>query len=54
MGKTLGVPHASVVLENNVLAEDGSPLEPKNPFFDEMMNRVSLFVNQKLFEVTTR
>lgn len=50
MGKALSIPHASVVLENDVLAEDGSPLEPKNPFFNEMMNRVSLFVKQKLLD----
>ena len=48
MGNTLGVPHASVVLENDVLSVDGSPLEPKNPYFNQMMNRVTLFINQKL------
>ncbi|MDJ0901202.1 MAG: alpha/beta hydrolase [Xenococcus sp. MO_188.B8] len=51
IGKTLGVPHASVVLENDVLSYNGSPLEPKNPFFNKMMNRVTLFINQQLNNV---
>ncbi len=46
IGKYFHVPHASVVLKEDVRAENGSPLEPKNPFFDEMMNAVDQFQNQ--------
>ncbi|MEM8719835.1 MAG: alpha/beta hydrolase [Cyanobacteria bacterium P01_G01_bin.39] len=53
IGKTLAIPHASVVLEHDVLSHNGSPLEPKNPFFNEMMNRVTLFINQQLKGLST-
>ena len=43
IGKNFHVPHASVVLKEDVLAKNGSPLEPKNPFFDKMMNAVNKF-----------
>ena len=43
------VPHASVVLKNDILAKDGSPLEPKNPLFDEMMNAANQFQKQHLW-----
>ena len=48
IGKYFHVPHASVVLKEDVLAKNGSPLEPKNPFFDEMMNAVNKFQKQHL------
>jgi esterase/lipase len=38
IGKYFHVPHASTVLEEDVKAKNGSPLEPKNPFFEEMMD----------------
>lgn len=46
IGKYFHVPHASVVLKEDVRANNGSPLEPKNPFFDEMMNNVFQFQKQ--------
>ena len=46
IGKYFHVPHASVVLKKDVRAKNGSPLEPKNPFFDEMMNKVYQFQKQ--------
>ncbi len=48
IGKDFHVPHASVVLKDDVRAKNGSPLEPKNPFFDEMMNAVDQFQQQKI------
>ena len=42
------IPHASVVLKEDVRANNGSPLEPKNPLFDEMMNAVYQFQKQHL------
>ncbi|ABW33453.1 alpha/beta hydrolase [Acaryochloris marina] len=46
IGKHFNVPHASVVLKEPVLALNGSPLEPKNPFFEEMMNSIQEFVSK--------
>ncbi|MGK7895681.1 MAG: alpha/beta hydrolase [Xenococcus sp. (in: cyanobacteria)] len=43
IGKDFQVSHASMVLESDVRAENGSPLEQKNPFFEEMMNLVNEF-----------
>lgn len=37
IGKDFRVPHASVVLAQRADGHSGSPLEPANPFFDEMM-----------------
>ncbi len=37
------VSHASLVLENDVRAENGSTLEPKNPLFEEMISAVDQF-----------
>ncbi len=48
IGKYFHVPHASVVLKEDVKAKNGSPLEPKNPFFDEMMNTVDQFQRKHL------
>ncbi len=48
IGKDFRVPHASVVLKHNVCSGSGSPLEPKNPFFDEMMAAVHAFAQQHL------
>ncbi|HBC40582.1 MAG TPA: hypothetical protein DCZ88_01440, partial [Pseudanabaena sp.] len=43
IGKYFHVPHASTVLEEDVKAKNGSPLEPKNPFFSEMMDQACDF-----------
>ena len=43
IGKYFHVPHASTVLEEDVRAKNGSPLEPKNPFFSEMMDQACDF-----------
>ena len=51
IGKYFHVPHASVVLKEDVLAKNGSPLEPKNPFFDEMMNAANKFQEQHLGKI---
>lgn len=46
IGKNYHVPHASVVLAEDVLSANHSPLEPKNPFFDLMMNRMQKFLEK--------
>lgn len=38
IGKDFQVPHASVVLKKRADGRSGSPLEPPNPFFNEMMD----------------
>jgi len=48
IGKNFNVPHASVVLAEDVKSKNGSPLEPKNPFFDEMMQCVYNFARQHI------
>ncbi len=48
IGKDFQVPHASVVLEEDVRARNGSPLEPRNPFFDDMMSSLQGFVGRHL------
>lgn len=48
IAKSFNVSHASVVLKSNVVAENGSPLEPKNPFFEDMMNAAYQFQQQHL------
>lgn len=37
IGKDFQVPHASVVLAKRADGHSGSPMEPANPFFDDMM-----------------
>jgi len=44
----VSVPHASVVLKNDIVAEDGSLLEPENPFFHKMMDALHRFTKQHL------
>jgi esterase/lipase len=48
IGLDFHVPHASPVLAQDVLAENGSPLEPKNPFFAEMLLAAHRFARQHL------
>lgn len=48
IGKFFEVPHASVVLAEDVRAANGSPLEPKNPFFNEMMACAHKFCQKHL------
>lgn len=48
IGQHFHVPHASVVLEEPVKAENGSPLEPDNPFFNEMISLAHTFVREQL------
>jgi esterase/lipase len=48
LGKYFHIPHASVVLKEDVVSKNGSPLEPKNPFFNEMMNAVDRFQKQNI------
>jgi esterase/lipase len=43
IGKNFAVPHASIVLKNPVLSINNSLLEPKNPFFDDMMTALHTF-----------
>ncbi|RXK88480.1 alpha/beta hydrolase [Chlorobaculum sp. 24CR] len=38
-----GVPHASVVLEQPIVGNDGKELEPRNPVFPEMMQAIAAF-----------
>ena len=48
IGRHFNIPHASVVLQEPVVAKNGSPLEPENPFFDRMMSSVEEFVQEHL------
>lgn len=48
IGQHFHVPHASVVLESPVKAKNGSPLEPSNPFFNEMISLAHEFVREQL------
>jgi esterase/lipase len=48
IAKDFHVPHASIVLEEDVRAKNGSPLEPSNPFFNEMMDRACEFSKMHL------
>ncbi len=43
IGKNFAVPHASIVLKNPIFSINNSPLEPKNPFFDDMMKALHTF-----------
>lgn len=44
--KDFFVPHASVVLKRTVKARNYSPLEPQNPFFDDMMKSIHEFAKK--------
>jgi len=44
IGPDFQVPHASVVLDDHVYADNGSPLEPANPLFQPMMRALRAFV----------
>jgi esterase/lipase len=46
IGKDFGVPHASVVLKNPIVSSNKSPLEPRNPFFDDMMQSLQVFADR--------
>ncbi|WP_310415971.1 alpha/beta fold hydrolase [Chamaesiphon sp. OTE_8_metabat_110] len=46
IGKNFAVPHASVALKNPVLSINNSPLEPSNPFFDQMMKSLHVFADK--------
>lgn len=46
IGKNFAVPHASVVLKNPVFSINNSPLEPSNPFFDQMMRSLHAFADR--------
>jgi esterase/lipase len=46
IGKNFAVPHASIVLKNPVLSINKSPLEPRNPFFDQMMESLHVFADK--------
>jgi esterase/lipase len=49
IGSNFAVPHASLVLKSPVLSQNNSPLEPRNPFFKEMMESLQRFVEQGQF-----
>ncbi len=46
IGPDFQVPHASVILDEPVLANNGSPLEPANPLFHAMMRTLRSWVVQ--------
>ncbi|WP_310425865.1 serine aminopeptidase domain-containing protein [Chamaesiphon sp. VAR_48_metabat_135_sub] len=46
IGKNFGVPHASIVLKDPVLSLNNSPLEPKNIFFESMMESLRVFADR--------
>ena len=48
MGKSFEVSHASVVLKDDVIGFNGSPLEKANPFFPQMMESMKRFVDTNL------
>lgn len=48
IAKRFDVPHASLVFKEDLRANNGSLLEAKNPFFDEMMNTANKFQKQHL------
>jgi esterase/lipase len=43
IGKNFAIPHASIGLKNPVVSSNKSPLEPSNPFFDQMMESLHEF-----------
>ncbi|MEL7475737.1 MAG: hypothetical protein AAGJ55_05850, partial [Cyanobacteria bacterium J06555_12] len=48
IAKQFNVSHASLVLKDPVFGLDGSPLEAENPFFDQMMDSIRIFVTKYL------
>jgi esterase/lipase len=46
IGKNFAVPHASIVLKDPVLSLNNSPLEPKNIFFESMMESLRIFADR--------
>jgi hypothetical protein len=44
IGQYFHVPHASIVLEDPVVSENGSPLELANPFFKSMLQAIGKFI----------
>jgi esterase/lipase len=46
IGKNFAVPHASIGLKDPVLSSNKSPLEPRNPFFAQMMESLYEFVGK--------
>jgi esterase/lipase len=46
IGKNFGIPHASVVLKDPVRSINNSPLEPKNIFFESMMESLHDFAKR--------
>lgn len=51
IGKEYNVPHASVVLQEDLITSNGFLLEPKNPLFSKMMQAVHCFARQHLQNV---
>lgn len=45
IGKNFAIPHASIGLKNPVLSLNHSPLEPSNPFFEQMMRSLYVFAD---------
>jgi hypothetical protein len=43
IGQYFNVPHASIVLKEPVFSANESPLEPANPFFDLMLEKIHEF-----------
>lgn len=48
IGQNFHVSHANIVLKEDLFANNGSPLEPKNPVFKQMMNVAYRFQKQYL------
>lgn len=46
IGINFAVPHASLVLKSPVLSKNNSPLEPRNPFFEEMIQSLHDFAKR--------
>lgn len=46
IGKNFAIPHASIGLKNPVLSSNKSPLEPENPFFDQLMESLYEFADK--------
>jgi esterase/lipase len=46
IGKNFAVPHASIILKSPVLSLNNSPLEPSNPFFDQMTKSLHTFTKK--------
>jgi|GEM_PF-4348277 len=50
IGKNFAVPHASIILKNSVLSLNNFPLEPSNPFFEDMMRSLYTFADKYGFD----